>query len=57
MLLYILHETTHELHEEKGVIFKIDLEKTYDQVRCFLFQTLQMKGFFPKWVTWVGSFI
>ncbi|WVZ62771.1 LOW QUALITY PROTEIN: hypothetical protein U9M48_012475, partial [Paspalum notatum var. saurae] len=55
-----LHEIVHELHRRKqsGVIFKIDFEKTYDKVRRpFLLQTLRMKGFSPKWITWVRSFI
>jgi len=56
----ILHETVHELHRKKqsGVILKIDFEKAYDKVRWdFLRQTLQMKGFSPKWIEWVRSFI
>ena len=56
----ILHETVHELHRKKqsGVILKIDFEKAYDKVRWdFLRQTLQMKGFSPKWIEWVKSFI
>jgi hypothetical protein len=55
-----LHETVHELHRKKqsGVIFKIDFEKAYDKVRWpFLIQTLWMKGFSPKWISWVKSFI
>jgi hypothetical protein len=32
----VLHETIHELHRKKqnGVIFKIDFEKSYDEVTC-----------------------
>jgi retron-type reverse transcriptase len=55
-----LHETDHELHRKKqsGVIFKIDFEKAYDKVRWpLLIQTLRMKGFSPKWISWVKSFI
>jgi hypothetical protein len=51
-----LHETIHELHRKKqsGVIFKIDFEKAYDKVRWpFLLHTLRMKGFSPKWISWV----
>jgi hypothetical protein len=54
----ILYETIHELHKKKqsGVIFKIDFEKAYDKVRWpFLMQTLRMKGFSPKWISWVES--
>ncbi|WVZ84242.1 hypothetical protein U9M48_031294 [Paspalum notatum var. saurae] len=56
----ILHETVHELHKRKldGVIFKIDFEKAYDKVKWpFLYQTLRMKGFSPKWIKWVETFI
>ena len=56
----ILHETIHELHHknQNGVIIKIDFEKAYDKVRWdFLLQTLRMKGFSPKWIGWIKSFI
>src|SRR6266540_3450334 len=56
----ILHETIHEMHRKKlsGVILKIDFEKAYDKVKWpFLLQTLRMKGFSPKWCSWVKSFI
>lgn len=56
----VLHETVHELHRKKlnGVIFKVDFEKAYDKVKWpFLLQTLRMKGFSPKWISWVESFI
>ena len=56
----ILHETVHELHRKKqsGVILKIDFEKAYDKVRRdLLLQTLGVKGFSPKWIEWVKSFI
>jgi hypothetical protein len=56
----ILHETIHELHRKRlsGVILKIYFEKAYNKVKWpFLFQTLRMKGFAPKWISWVRSFI
>ncbi|WVZ62611.1 hypothetical protein U9M48_012339 [Paspalum notatum var. saurae] len=56
----ILHETLHELHKKKrnGIVFKNDFEKAYDKVRWnFLQQTLRMKGFSPKWSSWVQSFV
>jgi len=56
----ILHETIHKLLRKKlsGVILKIGFEKAYDKVKWpFVLQTLQMKGFSPKWISWVKSFI
>jgi len=58
--IVILHETFHEMHRKKqsGVILKLDFEKAYDKVRWpFLFQTLRMKGFSPRWISWVKTFI
>ena len=41
-----------------GVIFKVEYEKAYDKVKWhFIQQTLQMKGFSPKWCRWVENFI
>jgi len=56
----VLHETIHELHRKNlsGVIFKIDFEKAYDKVKWnFLLQMLRLKGFSPKWIEWIKSFI
>jgi hypothetical protein len=56
----ILHDKIHELHRNNlnGVIFKIDFRKAYDKIRwTFLFQTLCMKDFSPKWIQWVQTFI
>ena len=56
----ILHETMHELHRKNksAVIFKIDFEKAYDNVKwSFVQQTFRMKGFSPKWCEWITSFI
>lgn len=56
----VLHETIHELHRKNlnGVILKVNFEKTYDKVKWpFLFQTLRLKGFSPKCIAWVKSFI
>jgi hypothetical protein len=54
--MVILHETIHELHTRKrdDVIFKIDIEKTYDKVKWyFLQQALTMKRFSTKWCRWI----
>jgi hypothetical protein len=56
----ILQETIHKLHLKKqsGVILKIDFEKAYDKVKWpFMFQTLRMKGFSSKWISWMKSFV
>jgi hypothetical protein len=37
---------------------KLDFEKAYDKVKwLFLFQTLKMKGFSTKWISWIKSFV
>src|SRR3954462_6872904 len=54
----VLHETVHEMHTKKlnGVIFKIDFEKAYDNVKwSFLQQTLRMKGFSEEWCALIHS--
>ena len=36
----------------------IDFKKAYDKIKWnFLLQTLQLKGFSPKWIEWIKSFI
>ena len=56
----VLHETIHELHRKNlsGVIFKIDLKKSYDKVKWnFLMQMLRLKDFSPKWIELIKSLI
>jgi len=56
----VLQETIHELHRKNlsGVIFKIDFKKAYDKVKWnFLLQMLRLKGFSPKSIEWIKSFI
>jgi hypothetical protein len=56
----IFHETIHELNTKKlnGVILKLDFENAYDKVKwSFVQQTLGMKGFCPRWCTWIDNFI
>jgi hypothetical protein len=52
----VLHETIHELHKRKkdGFILKLDFEKAYNKVKWpFLQQVLRMKGFSPRWASWI----
>jgi hypothetical protein len=54
----VFHETIHELHKKKqnGVIFKIDFEKAYDEVKWpFVRKVLEMKGFCSKWCHWIDA--
>jgi hypothetical protein len=44
--------------KQNGVMFKIDFEKAHDKVKCpFRFQSLKMKGFSAKWISWIKSFL
>ena len=52
----ILHEVIHELRTKKkrGLIMKIDFEKTYDKVRSdFLEEVMRRKAFPKKWIYWL----
>lgn len=54
----ILRETVHQLLEiEWGDILKSVLKKPMTKSSGLLLQTLRMKGFSPKWISWVDSFI
>jgi hypothetical protein len=49
----------HALHTKKmdGILLKNDFEKDYNMVKWdFLKQSLQMKGFDPKWCKWIQEF-
>ena len=55
----VLHETLHEIHSKKldGVVFKVDFEKAYDNVKWpFFQQALRMKVFDEAWRRQVESF-
>jgi hypothetical protein len=52
----VLHEVLHELKrsKKKGLVLKIDIEKSYDRVRwTFLEQVMIEKGFPKEWISWV----
>lgn len=53
----ILHETLHELKKrkkEKGIIFKIDVEKAYGRVNWnFLYEVTRKKNFSSEFIGWV----
>jgi hypothetical protein len=56
----VLHESIHEIHRKNldGIILKLDFEKAYDKVKWkFLQQAMCMKGFSPKWCTWIQSIV
>jgi hypothetical protein len=66
VVVVVLHETIHELHPKKlnGVIFKINLEKTYGKVKVmtsldglFFYKLYIWKVFLSKWIDWVKTFI
>ena len=39
---------------EKGILCKLDIEKSYDKIRWdFLFTVLQEMGFDRKWISWI----
>jgi hypothetical protein len=52
----ILHEAMHELRrkKQKGVILKVDFEKSYDKISWpFLLEVLERKKFPKKWIEWI----
>jgi transcription antitermination factor NusG len=52
----ILHETMHEMRKKKrkGIIMKLDFEKSYDKVKwSFLLEALERKRFHGKWIQWM----
>jgi hypothetical protein len=52
----VLYEVLHELKwsKKKGLVLKIDIEKSYDRVRwTFLEQVMIEKGFPKEWISWV----
>jgi hypothetical protein len=54
------HEIVHEAAKKnhKGIVLKLDYEKTYDRVDChFLEEKLKSRGFNSKWISWVMSLV
>jgi Reverse transcriptase (RNA-dependent DNA polymerase) len=54
------HEIIHyaKLYKQKGIILKVDFEKTYDRVSWpFLKELLLSKGFGPKWKAWIDNML
>ncbi|WVZ77529.1 hypothetical protein U9M48_025387 [Paspalum notatum var. saurae] len=53
---FFMKQYMNYIEENRGVILKLDFEKAYDKVRWpFLFQTLRMKGFSSKWISWIET--
>lgn len=51
--IVIAHEVLHHIKvtNTKGILLKLDFEKTFDQVNWdFLFEILEGRGFGPKWI-------
>ena len=38
---------------ENGILCKLDIEKTYDNVDCLFFSVMQKMGFGEKWIGWI----
>jgi hypothetical protein len=55
-----LHEIVHETKKsgDVGIVLKLDFEKAYDKV-CwdFLLDGLAIRGFCPKWCTWIKQVV
>lgn len=46
------------IHQEKGIILKLDFEKAFDSINWeFLFQTMKSLGFGVKWIGWIKSLL
>ena len=44
--------------KEKGVIFKLDIEKAFDNINCqYLMKIMRRMGFGPKWTRWIWQCI
>jgi hypothetical protein len=56
----VLHKTMHEMRrrKKKGIIMKLNFEKTYDKVSwSFLMEVLERKNIPPKWIEWVQQVV
>ena len=44
--------------KEKGILYKLDIDKAYDHIRWdFLLQMLERMGFGSKWISWINRCI
>jgi hypothetical protein len=56
ILIEVLHELRVKNH--RGVILKLDFEKSYDKVQWgFMMEVLKTKNFPPQWLEWMKQII
>lgn len=51
-----MHEILNSIHQKKqaGILFKIDFEKAYDNIKwSFVYKMMKAKGFPDKWCDWI----
>jgi hypothetical protein len=49
---------TNVTNKEKGIIIKIDMENSFDQVKNeFLYEVLKRFGFNHSFISWIGACI
>jgi hypothetical protein len=56
----VLHETLYEMRRKKskGIIMKLDFEKSYDKVSWpFMIEVLERKKFPAKWIEWIQQVV
>ena len=55
--MLIANEVVYSIlrRKEKGILYKLDIEKAYDHIRWdFLLQIMERMGFGSKWISWIN---